>query len=110
MVAGNSMAVAEFQGQYFKQTDLDTFSKGCKTNVTVDTIVGGDKQSAGVESELDIEYIRGVSPSIPLTVIYSSEYSLLDWMTQVSKMSNPPLVNSVSYGNDEKQQTSVAYM
>lgn len=31
-------------------------------------------------------------------------------MTQVSKMTNPPLVNSVSYGNDEKQQTSVAYM
>ena len=108
--AGNSMAVAEFQGQYFKQTDLQKFSSGCKVNVTVDTVVGGDKQSAGVESELDIEFIKGVSPEIPLTVVYSNEYSLLDWVNQISKMDKPPLVHSVSYGNDEAQQTSTAYM
>merc|ERR1711871_1496003 len=30
--------------------------------------------------------------------------------TQLQSMTNPPLVNSVSYGNDEKQQTSTAYM
>merc|ERR1711871_963315 len=42
-----------------------------------------------------MRYIKGISPGIPLTVIYASEYSLL---------------NSVSYGNDEKQQTSTAYM
>jgi len=43
-------------------------------------------------------------------VIYSSTFSLLDWANQVNAMTNPPLVHSVSYGNDEVQQTSVAYM
>lgn len=36
--------------------------------------------------------------------------SLLDWVNQVIAMPNPPLVHSVSYGNDEVQQTSVEYM
>ena len=40
--------------------------------------------------------------------IFNSAYSLLKWMTQVSNLANPPLVHSVSYGNDEKQQTSKA--
>lgn len=108
--ANNSMAVAEFQGQYFKQTDIDTFGSACKVNVSVDSIIGGNKQTAGVEAELDIEYIRGVSPGIPLTVIYSQEYSLLNWMTQVNGQEDAALVHSVSYGNDEKQQTSTDYM
>jgi tripeptidyl-peptidase-1 len=38
------------------------------------------------------------------------QYSLLNWAKQVMGMSSPPLVNSVSYGNDEKQQTGAAYM
>jgi tripeptidyl-peptidase-1 len=36
--------------------------------------------------------------------------SLLDWVNQVMDMDNPPWVHSVSYGNDEVQQTSVEYM
>ena len=31
-------------------------------------------------------------------------------MKQVGDMPQPPLIHSVSYGNDEKQQTSTAYM
>ena len=106
----NSMSVAEFQGQFFEKADLAKFSKGCGINVEVDTVVGGDQNSGGVEAELDIEYIKAISPEIPLTVVYSNQFSLLNWMTGVSKMASPPLVNSVSYGNDEKQQTSAAYM
>jgi len=106
----NSMAVAEFQGQYYKPEDLKKFGEGCGINVTVDTDVGKNKDSAGVESELDIEYIKGVAPGIPLSVFYSQEYSLLNWMTQVNGIEDAPLVHSVSYGNDEKQQTSTEYM
>jgi len=110
MTGNTSMAVAEFQGQYFKTTDLAAFSKGCGVDVTVDTVVGGNKETAGVEATLDIEYIKGVSPSIPLTVVYSEQYSLSDWVKQISSMEDAPLVHSVSYGNDEKQQTSTEYM
>jgi tripeptidyl-peptidase-1 len=43
-------------------------------------------------------------------VIYQGEYSLLTWVNDVISMPNPPLVHSVSYGNDEVQQTSEEYM
>ena len=41
-----------------------------------------------------------------------AQYSLLNWAKQVEAMEDGviPLVHSVSYGNDEAQQTSVAYM
>ena len=103
-------AVAEFQGQYFKPTDLADFSSACHVNVSVDTVIGGNRPSPGVEAELDIEYIKGVAVGVPLTVIYAQSYSLLNWATKLMDMSSPPLINSVSYGNDEKQQSSKAYM
>lgn len=106
----SSMAVAEFQGQYYKDTDLKTFGSSCHRDVTVDKVIGGDEQSAGIEAELDIEYIKSVAPKVPLTVIYSAEYSLLNWANQITSLANSPLVHSVSYGNDEIQQTSTQYM
>jgi len=109
--AKNSMAVAEFQGEYFNPTDLDKFGKSCQRSVTVANVVGGNQpEAAGVESELDIEYIKAVAPEIPLTVVYNSEYSLLKWANQVTSMQQPQLVHSVSYGNDEAQQTGAEYM
>jgi tripeptidyl-peptidase I len=113
--AGNSMAVAEFQFQYYDDADLADFSSACGVTVQVDTVIGGNKPavctSGGcVEALLDIEYIGAIGYPIPLTTIYSSTFSLLAWVDQVISMTNPPLVNSVSYGNDEVQQTSNDYM
>ena len=45
---------------------------------------------------------------MPLTVIYDAGYSLLSWANQLVGLGKPPLVASVSYGNDEAQQTSAA--
>jgi len=88
------------------------FGESCKVSggVTVATQIGGEKQSAGVESELDIQYIKGIADEIPLTVVYNEQYSLLDWTNQVTSLANTPHVHSVSYGNDEAQQTSAEYM
>ena len=107
-VASNSMAVAEFQGQYYKPTDLSTFSSACNKPVTVAKTIGGNQDSAGIEAELDIEYIRAVASDVPLTVVYNAQYSLLNWATQIMGLSDSPLVHSVSYGNDEAKQTSTA--
>ena len=106
----NSMAVAEFQGQYFEPTDLASFSKACNVDVTVDGVIGGNQASPGVEAELDIEYIKSVSPEIPLTVEYSAEYSLINWANAMNSNASSALVHSVSYGNDEKQQSSTQFM
>lgn len=111
-VEGNSMAVAEFQGQTYKQADLDTFSSSCHVPQGVDVNVGpaNTTSRSGVEAVLDIEFMKAVAPAVPLTVVYSSKYSLLDWCTQITNLEDSPLIHSVSYGNDERQQSSDAYM
>jgi tripeptidyl-peptidase-1 len=111
-VTGNSMAVAEFQGQKYKPADLDAFSGSCHVPQGVDTDIGSAQTTlrSGVEAALDIEYMKAVAPDVPLTVVYCQKYSLLDWCTQITNLENSPLVHSVSYGNDERQQSSDAYM
>jgi tripeptidyl-peptidase-1 len=110
--ANNTMAVAEFQGQYYDDTDLTDFSTACLIDpaVTVTRDVGKNRQTSGVESLLDIEYIGAVAMPVPLTVYYASEYSLLTWIQTVGSTESPGWIHSVSYGNDEVQQTSTAYM
>eukprot|EP01062_Namystynia_karyoxenos_P012723 TRINITY_DN1459_c0_g1_i2.p1 TRINITY_DN1459_c0_g1~~TRINITY_DN1459_c0_g1_i2.p1 ORF type:complete len:600 (+),score=225.37 TRINITY_DN1459_c0_g1_i2:88-1800(+) len=117
-----SMAVAEFQGVMWDSSDLDKWGTACAVNATVNHQIGKNSpfkcQIPGVGTELcaeallDIEYIKGVGGSIPLSDVFDSTYSLLNWMTQVLDMPDAtlPLVHSVSYGNDEVQQTSAAYM
>lgn len=111
---GNTVAVAEFQYQYYDNADLSAFSTACGVTVTVDETIGGNNEricnTGCVEALLDIEYIGAIVHPIPLTTIYSSTFSLLEWVDNVIAMKNPALVHSVSYGNDEVQQTSAAYM
>merc|ERR1711998_620580 len=55
---GTSMSVAEFQGQTYKQADLDTFSTSCSVPQGVEDNVGNghnDNKRSGVEAVLDIE-------------------------------------------------------
>ena len=108
--SASSMAVAEFQGQYFDPSDLSSFSSSCHRDTSVQKVIGGNQPSAGIECELDIEYIKSVAPSVPLTVLYNEEYSLRDCANQITSMSCSPLVHSVSYGNDGAQQSSTSYI
>lgn len=118
VASGNSMAVAEFQGQYYDDDDLEAFASACGTSqTTVATTYGGNSPSRCqiglepcVESLLDIEYMGAVGANIPLSVYYSGTFSLLDWAETVGDNADAELVHSVSYGNDEVQQTSAAYM
>jgi tripeptidyl-peptidase-1 len=109
---GNSMACSEFQFQGVDTTDLNNFATACGVDhVLVDTTQGaGGNTIPGVEALLDVEYIEAVAAPIPLTVINSIDYSLLDWATALNNDASPALVQSVSYGNDEIQQTSTEYM
>jgi len=109
-VKGNTMSVAEFQGQYYKPTDLSFFNSECGVDVKVTTQIGGNGNTAGVEAELDVEFMSAVAPGTALTDIYDASFSLLSWANQLTSLSDPPLINSVSYGNDEAQQTGKAYM
>jgi tripeptidyl-peptidase-1 len=107
----NSMAVAEFQYQYYDQKILDNFNNKCHVDSTPANVIGGNNPSqAGVEALLDIEFIKAAAPEVDLTIWYSSDYSLLQWATDITEMDNAPYVWSVSYGNDEAQQTGADYM
>jgi len=114
----SGIAVAEFQGQQFDYTDLNGFATQCNsTTYKVDLRSGTNDEShcslyeeACIESLLDIEYAAGLTQPIPLADYYSSTYSILTWAQTVDGDSGAPYVHSVSYGNDEIQQTSNSYM
>ncbi len=109
----NSMAVAEFQDQGWKQGDMDKMTEACHLNhnITVNRQIGGPPYGGpSAEASLDITYIKSLGGAIPLTNIYSEPYSLLHWAQVVGNLSSPPLVHSVSYGNDEQQQSGASYM
>jgi tripeptidyl-peptidase-1 len=115
--ANNTQAVAEFQGQYYSPTDLETFFEkyvpGNK-NATVAGVVGPNLGSdPGVEAELDIQYIMGVNPDTP-TYFYSQQSfeffsDLTNWITILNDDPSPPLVHSISYGEQKEHQTSSSY-
>lgn len=48
-------------------------------------------------SLLDIEYINAAAPGVPLSVYYSTQYSILEWISAVNDNPAPELVHSVSY-------------
>jgi tripeptidyl-peptidase-1 len=112
-----SFAVAEFEAQHYDQNDLDMFTKACNIQsmnvINVGNAAGSCPLTTCIEALLDLEYMQGVgSPNgtIPLSDVYTVQYSLLDWINTVLGQANPSLVHSVSYGNDEIQQTSTDYM
>jgi len=114
VASGNRGAVAEFQYQYYDDADLQAFSKACKVTATISQAIGGNNPNicnvGCVEALLDIEYMGAIINPIPLDTIYSSSYSLLDWVNGVMSQAAPQWVQSVSYGNDEVQQTGSDYM
>ena len=65
--SSSTMAVAEFQGEFFEERDLESFGASCHVPCDVKTVVGANRSQAGTESELDIEYIKAVAPEVPLT-------------------------------------------
>jgi len=114
--AKNRRATAEFQGQRTTQKDLSAFFE----QYVSDAEVGDDKytchnpgqceppsprqpqQGAGVEAQLDIQYIAGVAPGIKNEVW---SYMAMAWCTDVKQWTSdildhedPPQVFSVSYG------------
>jgi tripeptidyl-peptidase-1 len=122
--AKGSMGVAEFQGVMWDQPALDKFSAACSLTpgINISNQIGNDAPKnceipvigpqKCAEAMLDIEYIGAIGGAIPLTDIYSAQYSLFDWAGTLINLpkAEMPLVMSVSYGNDEKQQKSLAYM
>merc|ERR1712070_1276413 len=102
-------------------TDLNDFASACNLDdVTVADQVGTNKdksclypiigQQLCLEALLDVQYSKSVAGDNPLTVISNQQYSLANWAQELAQMTDVPPIQSVSYGNDEIQQTSSSYM
>eukprot|EP00698_Gefionella_okellyi_P026033 TRINITY_DN979_c0_g1_i2.p1 TRINITY_DN979_c0_g1~~TRINITY_DN979_c0_g1_i2.p1 ORF type:complete len:573 (-),score=84.76 TRINITY_DN979_c0_g1_i2:335-2053(-) len=105
--ANNSLAVAEFQGQYYSPDDLSKFQTQCKVSNDPVAKLVGDNVSwlSGTESTLDIEYIMAVAQKVPAWFWSHSTFNLYEWITAVEDTEGAPWIHSVSYGNDEVQNS-----
>ena len=113
---GNSMAVAEFLGQYYSPDDLQAWFKlmGLPPPAQVPLIGPNNATQPGGEASLDIQYIMGIAPNITCTFwslgqLTAGQEPFLDWITDVLNDPNAPLVHSVSYADDESS-LSLEYM
>eukprot|EP00026_Physarum_polycephalum_P006877 Phypoly_transcript_06930.p1 GENE.Phypoly_transcript_06930~~Phypoly_transcript_06930.p1 ORF type:complete len:539 (+),score=108.07 Phypoly_transcript_06930:58-1674(+) len=104
----NSLAVAEFQGQYYSPDDLKQFFQSevpyDAKAYTVDQVVGqNDGSNPGVEANLDIQFIMGVAPGISAWFYSTPQMDfftdMISWLAEIANATNPPLIHSVSYGS-----------
>lgn len=110
-------ACTAFLGQYYLESDLQSFYDTYfpeLSGVPMAAVVGPDDGKAGVEASLDAEYMTVMGAGVP-TEFWSFDgrqpgapenEPFLDWLYLLGNTTNPPLVFSTSYGEDE---TSVSF-
>eukprot|EP01100_Stratorugosa_tubuloviscum_P011258 TRINITY_DN4_c0_g1_i3.p1 TRINITY_DN4_c0_g1~~TRINITY_DN4_c0_g1_i3.p1 ORF type:complete len:587 (-),score=294.74 TRINITY_DN4_c0_g1_i3:128-1846(-) len=108
----NNQAVHQFLEQYYSPSDLSKFFKEFNLpDNAVDVLIGpNDASKPGAEASLDIEYIMATATDVSSwfysTATNGNEDPFLDWITTLTNMTNSPLVNSVSYGEEEHYASS----
>eukprot|EP01038_Epipyxis_sp_PR26KG_P009117 gene9117-12298_t len=110
-------AVTAFLDQYYEENDLQTFYNTyyqTLSGVPIYNVIGPNGKKGGVEAALDVEYMTTLGSGVP-TEFWSFAGSqpgndqnepFLDWLYLLGNTTNPPLVFSTSYGEDE---VSVSY-
>eukprot|EP00466_Bigelowiella_natans_P005681 jgi/Bigna1/40855/e_gw1.46.4.1 len=107
-----SQALFESLGQYYSPSDLSTFQNYFKLpSEKVSKDVGGHASDTAcssnpnncAEANLDVQYMMAVSQVTPTTFWYidNEDTPFLSFIEAVASDSNPPLVNSMSYGSIE---------
>jgi tripeptidyl-peptidase-1 len=101
--------------QYFSPADLTAFQtdvglplQAVATSIggySSDTICIKDPDTCA-EGNLDVQYIMAMSPVSPTTYWYTDE-DWSKWLISVANTPNPPLVFSISYGQEETYVTKV---
>ncbi len=80
---------------------------GLVSNTPVTVIGPNDQTNPGGEADLDIQWIMAMAPGVATTFwsipASSSEEvdDILTWAYAIGNMTNPPIVNSLSYGMSE---------
>jgi len=104
---GQMQEVAQFLDQYITPSDLTQFWSNFNLPSVNYTIVGpNDPSNPGDEASLDIQTITGVNQGTrtQFTVtpgLHEKQEPFLVWLLAIAGTKNPPVVHSVSYGDDE---------
>jgi hypothetical protein len=105
-----SQAVFETANESFSQNDLFVFQSYYKLLVKAALAPYGHSAPSSAclkygncgEGNLDVQYIMGVAQNVPTIYWYSTGSDpFLSWILQVSSATQPPLVNSISWGEFE---------
>jgi len=107
--SSQSQCVFESLSQSASPADLATFEKQFNLpSSAISKTIGGHVVSPCAnlndcaEANLDVQYMVAMAPDTPLTYWYTDN-SFESWIEAVEASSNPPLVNSISYGSIEDQ-------
>merc|ERR1711957_811693 len=110
--SSQSQCVFESLSQSASPADLATFEKQFNLpSSAISKTIGGHVVSPCAnlndcaEANLDVQYMVAMAPDTPLTYWYTDN-SFESWIEAVEASSNPPLVNSISYGSIEDQTPS----
>ena len=106
---GSRQATANFIGQYYAKSDLDTmfakYAPGLVGHTTLPLVGPGinDQSDPGSEASLDLQYIMPAATESVPTEFWSAQKSeqLFPWIQRVNAATSPPQVHSVSYGGME---------
>lgn len=113
-----TQSVPEFLEQYYNQADLDMYLEEMGLpRQQVTRLIGPNNATqgsiSGGESQLDIQVIMGIAVgadtwfvSLPGRNHHTHEEPFLTWVMKMSNMTDAPLVNSVSYADDEGHFTA----
>lgn len=114
----NVQGTAQFLNQHFSPTDLKEFmyffGKSFPHLKEVTTVVGPNKGKAGLEANLDVQYMMSIGANISTTFwstahLHEKQEPFLQWLLDISNTSQVPDLFSVSYG-DHERTLSTEYM
>ena len=122
---GSNQSVAEFYSEFYSMTDLSKFfALSGLPNATIppENVYGNlpnNYSDPGGEAQLDVEYIMALAPGAETYFYSMSNYNPFDgknhtnegflaYLTYVSRQTNPPLVHSLSYGDNEADVFNVS--
>jgi tripeptidyl-peptidase I len=97
----STQAAIGLNGDYFSPNSLAYFQKNMTSQplqpaITIGGYISESPYVDCAESNLDVQYLMGISPRSPSTYWHSA--GMVAWLLDISNTVNPPLVQSVSYG------------
>ncbi|CAJ1454575.1 unnamed protein product [Effrenium voratum] len=114
--AKNSQAIASFFNISASEADAKLFHLAMGTRPQPAVHFVGGRTDPGVEGNIDLQWIQAMGNKVPVTYwatpggsqATAHETPFLEWILALANSSDPPLIHSLSYGENEEAY-SLAY-